>query len=125
MNTQTEINLSQDNFIAFTTTSDANSFGASRFRVVFNATLGNEEFSSNSVVIYPNPINNNQFNIALSNAITGKVDVKLYNLVGQEIYSMNSQDSNIITVKPTLQLSQGIYIVEIVNGNKSVKQKLQ
>lgn len=124
LNTQTEINLSQDNFIAFTTTSDANSFGANRFRVVFNAALGNEEFSSNSVVIYPNPINNNQFNISLSSAITGKVAIKLYNLVGQEIYSMNSQDSNIITVNPTLQLSQGIYIVEVSNGNKSVKQKI-
>lgn len=123
LNTQTEINLSQDNFIAFTTTSDANSFGASRFRVVFNTALGNEEFSSNSVVIYPNPINNNQFNIALSSAVVGKVAVRLYNLVGQEIYSMTSEDTN-ITVNPTLQLSQGIYIVEVSNGNKSVKQKI-
>lgn len=124
LNTQTPINLSQDNFIAFTTTSDANSFGTSRFTVVFNAALSNEEFSSNSVVIYPNPINNNQFNISLSSAITGKTTIKLYNLVGQEIYNMNSEDSNTITVNPTLQLSQGIYIVEVANGNKSVKQKI-
>lgn len=125
LNTETEVNLSETNFMAFTTTADVNSYGTDRFRVVFRSSaLGNEEWNTNSVKVYPNPINNNQFNIALSNTINGKVDIKLYNLVGQQVYSVSSEGSNVITVNPTLQLSKGIYIVEISNNNKSVKQKI-
>lgn len=124
-NTETAINLSGDNSMNFATTSDASSYGNDRFRIVFrSAALGNEEWNNSSVKVYPNPIHDNQFNVSLPNNVSGKVDIKLYNLVGQEIYKTSSESASLITVNPTLQLSKGIYIVEISNGTTSVKQKI-
>lgn len=124
-NTETQLNLSGVNSVNFTTTSDANSYSSDRFRVVFrSAALGNGEWNNNTVKVYPNPIQNNQFNIALPNNVAGKVAITLYNLVGQEIYKTNVESSNIITVNPSLQLSKGIYILQISNGTASVKQKI-
>jgi len=125
LTTETAISLSGTGLVNFATTSDAASYGTDRFSIVFRAAaLGNEEWNTNSVKIYPNPIHNNQFNIALPSSTSGKVDIRLYNLVGQEIYKTSSESSSIITVNPSLQLSKGIYIVEISNGKTSVKQKI-
>lgn len=124
-NTETQLNLSGANSVNFATTSEANSYGSDRFRVVFrSAALGNGEWNSSTVKVYPNPIQNNQFNIALPNNVTGKVAITLFNLVGQEIYKTSADSSSIITVNPSLQLSQGIYILQVSNGTSSVKQKI-
>ena len=124
-NTETQLNLSTVNSVNFTTTSEANSYGSDRFRIVFrSAALGNGEWNSSTVKVYPNPIQNNQFNIALPNNVSGKVAITLYNLVGQEIYKTNVESSSIITVNPSLQLSKGIYILQVSNGTASVKQKI-
>lgn len=125
LNTESTISLSATGMVNFTTTSDVASYGTDRFTIAFRSTaLGNEEWNNSSVKIYPNPINNNQFNIALPNSVSGKVAIKLYNLVGQEIYKTSSESASIITVNPSLQLSKGIYIVEISNGKTAVKQKI-
>lgn len=124
-NTETQLNLSGVNSVNFATTSEANSYGSDRFKVVFrSAALGNGEWNSSTVKVYPNPIQNNQFNIALPNNVTGKVTITLFNLVGQEIYKTNAENSSIITVNPLLQLSKGIYILQVSNGTSSVKQKI-
>ncbi len=124
-NTETQLNLSGVNSVNFATTSEANSYGSDRFKVVFrSAALGNGEWNSSTVKVYPNPIQNNQFNIALPNNVTGKVAITLFNLVGQEIYKTNAENSSIITVNPSLQLSKGIYILQVSNGTSSVKQKI-
>lgn len=124
-NTETQLNLSSTNSVNFATTSAANSYGSDRFKVVFrSAALGNVEWNSSTVKVYPNPIQNNQFNIVLPNNVTGKVAITLFNLVGQEIYKTNVESSSIITVNPSLQLSQGVYILQVSNGSASVKQKI-
>ncbi|MBC8644245.1 T9SS type A sorting domain-containing protein [Flavobacterium lindanitolerans] len=123
--TETQLSLSGATTVNFATTVQAGSYGSDRFRVVFRSTtLGNGQWNSNTVKVYPNPIQNNQFNIALPNNVAGKVAITLYNLVGQEIYKTNVESSNIITVNPSLQLSKGIYILQVSNGTASVKQKI-
>jgi len=125
LNSETEINLSQDNFIDFATTSEANSFSSDRFKIVFRGpALGNGDWNKTALKIYPNPIENGQINIALPETINGKIDVNLHNLVGQKIYNSTFEGQKMITLIPDLQMSKGIYIIEIVNGNKSLKQKI-
>lgn len=124
LNTETPINLNEQNFYAYQTTLDAGSFATDRFTVVFDSTLNANQFNSKTVSVYPNPILDNHFTIAFPSNITGKVNVKLFNMIGQEIYTMSSDAQSTLLIKPNTQLQSGIYILEIENGGKTMQQKL-
>jgi len=66
----------------------------------------NEKHISNKIVLYPNP-NNGSFKISdISNAT-----LKIYNLMGQEIYSKYINDDTNHTIEENLK--PGIYIIKI------------
>ncbi len=125
LNIQTPIDFTQDNFISFSTTADANSYANDRFKIVFTVSpLGIGNWELKSVSLYPNPIKDNGFTIALPNTATGAIKISICNMVGQKIYETTTEAKNTIKVTPTVQMSKGIYVVEIENGNQSVKQKI-
>ena len=111
--------------IAFVTTSDALSYGSNRFKIVFqNNALNNPNFNAENIVVYPNPVTNNQFNIALPSTITGELTVKVINTIGQTVYQTKIEAQNTITITPNNALTQGLYFVELTNQGKTSTKKI-
>ncbi len=111
--------------IAFTTTTDALSYGTNRFKIVFqNNALNTPDFNAENVVLYPNPVTNNQFNIALPSYIKGEVTIKMINTIGQTVYQTKTEAQNKITITPNSILAQGLYFVELTNKGKSSIKKI-
>ena len=111
--------------VAFVTTTDALSYGTNRFKIVFqNNALNNPNFNAENIVVYPNPVTNNQFNIALPSNITGELTVKIINTIGQTVYQTKTEAQNTITITPNSTLSQGLYFVELSNQGKSSTKKI-
>lgn len=126
LNSQTQLDFSTSNFITFATTTDAASYGADRFKVVFNfSALNNEEWNTKSLRIYPNPVVDNQFTIAVSTSITDKVTICIYNMIGQSVYRESATAiNNSIVVHPSAILKAGVYMVEMTNNGKTSTQKI-
>jgi hypothetical protein len=111
--------------IAFVTTSDALSYDTNRFKIVFqNNTLNNPNFNPENIVVYPNPVTNNQFNIALPSTITGELTVKIINTIGQTVYQTKTEAQNTITITPNNALTQGLYFVELTSHGKTSTKKI-
>ena len=89
-----------------------------------NNALNNANFIAEHVAVYPNPVTNNQFSVALPNSLSGEVAVKIINTLGQTIYETKTAAVKTITVTPNSTLSQGIYFVEITNQGKSITKKI-
>jgi hypothetical protein len=111
--------------VAFTTTTDALSYGTNRFKIVFqNNALNNPNFNAENIVVYPNPVTNNQFNIAFPSYLTGEVAIKIINTIGQTVYETKTEAQNTITITPNSILKQGLYFVELTNQGKSSTKKI-
>ena len=111
--------------VAFVTTADALSYGSNRFKIVFqNNALNNPSFNAENIVVYPNPVTNNQFNIALPSTITGELTVKIINTIGQTVYQTKIEAQNTITITPNNALTQGLYFVELINQGKTSTKKI-
>ena len=111
--------------VVFTTTTDALSYGTNRFKIVFqNNALNNPNFNAENIVVYPNPVTNNQFNIAFPSYLTGKVAIKIINTIGQTVYETKTEAQNTITITPNSILSKGLYFVELTNQGKSSTKKI-
>jgi len=111
--------------IAFITTADALSYVSNRFKIVFqNNALNNPNFNIENIVVYPNPITNNQFNIALPSNLLGEVTVRLINTLGQTVYQMKTEAQNTLTISPNNILAHGLYFVELTNQGKSSTKKI-
>ncbi|MSP85060.1 MAG: T9SS type A sorting domain-containing protein, partial [Flavobacteriaceae bacterium] len=127
LNSQTQLDLTAPNFVSFATTADAASYGADRFKVIFSpsSALNNEEWNSKSLRIYPNPLVDNQFTIAVSPSITDNVAITIYNMIGQSVYKQTAMAiNNGIVVRPSVLLKAGVYMVEMKNNGKTNTQKI-
>ncbi|HXB13248.1 MAG TPA: C10 family peptidase, partial [Bacteroidia bacterium] len=69
-----------------------------------------------SVTVYPNP-NNGQFTFGFTN-IGGTPSVKMYNVIGQEIYSESNIQRSTLNVDLSMQ-PKGIYIYRVFSENGS------
>ena len=111
--------------VVFTTTTDALSYDTNRFKIVFqNNALNNPNFNAENRVVYPNPVTNNQFNIAFPSYLTGEVAIKIINTIGQTVYETKTETQNTITITPNSILTQGLYFVELTNQGKSCIKKI-
>lgn len=125
-NTRTELTNGAETRIAFSVNTTDASIAPDRFEVVFEATLGNEESAfSKAVKVYPNPVTDNQFFMELPSQLAGEVNVKVVNLLGQEVYATSLEASEgAVKLKPKTQLQSGIYLVNISNGANTATKKL-
>jgi len=80
--------------------------------------------NSNSVRIYPNPVTENQFEIALPESTSG-ISVQVANMLGQEVFNDKlAVVNNKTAVSPKTLLKSGVYIVTIKDGTKSATKKI-
>ena len=68
----------------------------------------------NNIVITPNP-SNGEFSIQLKEVVTGELNIRIYNLAGQMVFSENRESkNNILTHKiGKLKLVPGVYLVDV------------
>ena len=123
LNTQTPINLNEDVFVNFDTTSDVLSYGENRFKIVFNVeALGNPDFES-FVSLYPNPANGNLFYLHLP-TWDDNTKVTLYNTLGQQIpVTVGDFDGMTRQYKVAEHLVSGVYYVKIAQNGKEATKK--
>jgi hypothetical protein len=87
--------------------------------------LGLEHWKTNTLRIYPNPVRNNQFTLAVPNQMSGALTVEICNLMGQSVYKVTTGAvNNEITIQPIAALSKGVYIVSIKNEASVFTQKI-
>jgi len=111
--------------VVVSTNADAASYDINRFKIVFqNSTLSNPAFFEDYITLYPNPVTNGQFNIALPASLTGNVTVKVINLIGQTVHESTTPAQNNITITIGKNLPQAVYIVQIENQGKIISKKI-
>jgi hypothetical protein len=87
--------------------------------------LGVFDWKINVLQIYPNPVRNNQFTIAVPDQISSAVTVEICNLIGQSIYKVTTGVvNNEITIQPLVALNKGVYIVSMKNEGAVFTQKI-
>lgn len=124
-NQHTELPVNTTTIHAFQTNNEAASYANNRFKIVFqNTTLNNPEFNESALTLYPNPVTNGQFNIALPSSITGEVNISITNLLGQTVYENKVNAAPTIAVQTAANLAQAVYVVTITNNGKSVTKKI-
>jgi len=79
--------------------------------------LGTEEISKKPILIYPNPIANNEFVIS---GLAGKNEFRIINALGQKIDFQTSEDGFLIKVK-LIDPKPGIYFVLFEERTKAKK----
>lgn len=80
--------------------------------------LSTNDFTLNDVKMYPNPVKNTLYFDLNSQE---KTIIEVYSVLGKKVISKTLIGSNYIN---TTNLSQGIYIVRITQGNKTISKKL-
>jgi hypothetical protein len=87
--------------------------------------LGLENWKTNTLRIYPNPVRNNQFTIAVPKQVNGMLTAEIYNLVGQLIHKQNYMAVNSeIVIQPISILNKGVYLVSVKTEGVVFTQKI-
>lgn len=79
------------------------------------------------ISIYPNPVKNGLLNIQLSNLNKGLTDIKIYNPLGQVIYTtsfMYDGGTTLKTVQLNTSIISGIYNIQVNNATVMFNTKL-
>lgn len=77
--------------------------------------------ASDSVSLYPNPTINKSFTIKLTNLV-GETNVLVYNIIGSVVKSFSTTKKQ--ERVDLSSFSQGMYLVKVVNQNKSITKKV-
>ncbi len=81
-----------------------------------------EEMNSNyRIQIYPTPVID-QFSVELNAQKTGKSSIKIFNLLGKEVYSdvrFIKKGANVISISNIHFLRSGVYTIQIIDGSAS------
>ena len=85
---------------------------------LFNFTTDVSNENENNFTIYPNPASE-KINIQLNSENT---KISIYNSMGQKILNQTTNQKN--AEIPLLNLPEGVYTVEVINGSKSVVKKM-
>jgi hypothetical protein len=104
----------------------AESIADNRFTILFeDDTFSTSEFDQLDFKIIPNPIVNNQFTIINTNLKNKTVDLSLSDIVGNTVFQQRFEKfDQIQKVQPSIQLSSGIYFLQLSNSNNKLTKKL-
>ncbi|MGL2962853.1 zinc-dependent metalloprotease [Flavobacterium sp. RSB2_4_14] len=100
-------------------TGNINSWG-----IDFGCTLGNEEFDTTDLAVYPNP-NRGNFTLQYNNPISNEINVTVFDMRGRKIYE--NSFSNQATINENIQLNNaqaGIYLMTVTDGNRKEVKKI-
>lgn len=125
LGTSTAITTDSATTLNFTTTAAAASYESDRFKITFtNKTLDTKDFEAAQLQLYPNPVVNGQFSIDLPNTMSGTVNVKIINLIGQTVYETNTEAKNSIRINTQSPLPQAVYLVQLTNNGERFTKKI-
>lgn len=113
------LTASSTTVVSFATTADVTSTQANRFKIVFQTSVLSAPDFTNEIVVYPNPAKAQNavcYVKGISNAT-----VALHNVLGQNIPIQTTTDGTTLTLRPTVALNKGIYIVHIAQDG-TIKQ---
>ena len=82
--------------------------------------LGLEDLANISrISLFPNPVNNNNFNVELANEISGVVSIRVMDYTGRTktLITRNKLDNSMLQTIDTYGWSNGIYLVEITQNS--------
>jgi hypothetical protein len=111
--TTTPIDLTQDYFVNFATTSSVTSYGEDRFKIVFRVnTLSNDDFEiNNSVIVYTNS------NINVKSTNQNIKSVEIFDLLGRNIVTFKGVNNTLFTTNNINKTNNLILIrVTLENG---------
>lgn len=108
---------------------ERNTGNSYRTNVFFNtnsARIASEENTSNedAVVVYPNP-SNGQFTIDVVLGQASTVEVQVYNLVGEQVFTTTEADVTNLTTDVSLENQvSGVYLVKVITANGTHTEKV-
>ena len=108
---------------------ERNTGNSYRTNVFFNtnsARIASEENTSNedAVVVYPNP-SNGQFTIDVVLGQASTVEVQVYNLVGEQVFTTTEADVTNLTTDVSLENQvAGVYLVKVITANGTHTEKV-
>ncbi len=129
LNTVQPLSISDTNLIVFNVTSDAASFDANRFRIVFNKSdLQQTPVSTKSgIKIFPNPITGRQINIQFNEIEKGVYTLRIINAKGQPMFNQSMEHSGVSSPKIISldkKLPAGIYYLQLINKEKNYTKNI-
>lgn len=116
---------------------DASAFsGTSYYRIKAIGKDGKWEYSSvvavgmrtanSELYVYPNPVENGNFNLQLTSVEKGNYEVKLFDVSGKEVYSEKltvASDYQTIQMNVPAMRSSGLYVVQLLKKGTVVMQQ--
>ena len=86
------------------------------FNTEFVETLGNDEFNTTTITLYPNPAKDS-FTISNTGA-ESITQITIYEVSGKKVFGQTKSFDNITTINVS-DFAKGIYLVELISENKS------
>jgi len=120
----TSINIRNTSEYAFMITTDVNSYGNNRFKLLFN-NLGNginERTKNTDIILYPNPAQNNLY-IKLNTENNSSIKYDILDLMGRTLESSEVDVQNTLGMINIDKLNAGNYIIRITQGDKQFIKK--
>jgi hypothetical protein len=106
----------------------AHDMSMAHLNVIEAATVGikNTESENDHYSISPNP-NNGSFNLSMKGANDGRVNISVYNVVGNLVYQADAETKNGALVKD-IQVNQpanGVYFIKVISDHQSFTKKVR
>lgn len=121
--------LNDTNRIEFTVTTNAASFDANRFRIVFGKSNMQQITAAvkSEIKVYPNPVKDQQIHLHLTGVEKGEYALRLINAQGQQVMTQKIMydgiSSNII-IPVNNKLAKGIYYLQLSNNQNNYHQNI-
>jgi hypothetical protein len=92
---------------------------------IIDGTAGNDDTFSTSLRLYPNPVKGDVVTIGMDTSSDASVNVAIYNTLGQQVMTRSfDQVNNSITIDNLSNLSNGMYFIQVSNGDQQATLKL-
>ncbi len=87
--------------------------------------INSETTGSHLYTVYPNPVTGDYFHIAFDEKVPSELTLKLYDVVGKEVYSQTllPESSKVLNI-PVSGMQQGIYLLELKGNGYSAISRL-
>lgn len=117
-------NIRSTNEYDFMITTDVNSYGNDRFKIILNNTNTSlpTTFKKQNIVLYPNPANEKLY-LQSSDFSTSTINYNIYDLMGREIMKGNSSLENSISEINIDTLEKGNYLIRVSDNMQTNTMK--